>query len=186
MEFFFLIIGNVFDLTDSRQEDVGSTIFWNGLILFGYPWNLWQENILKYTTAGVIKKLFCQSNLNKVKKKVSCMINKKHTLSAKKGVYYKVDKTSDKRWYDIETTSKQRLNNVETTLKQRRQRWNNVHPTFKSNLISTLIQRWKLMLNQRWFNVVVLAGLHFVFYVRFRLASSIKQMYDYPSLYIHE
>ena len=91
------------------------------------------------------------------------MINKKHTLSAKKGVYYKNDKTSDKRWYDIETTSKQRWNNVETTLKQRRQRWNNVHPTFKSNLISTLIQRWKLKLNQRWFNVVVLAGVAKIF-----------------------
>ena len=61
-------------MTYRRQEDVGSTMFWNGLILFGYPWDLWQENILKYTAAGVIKKLFCancQSNLNKVKKKGS-------------------------------------------------------------------------------------------------------------------
>ena len=37
---FFLIIGNVLDSTDRRQEDVGGTIFWNGLILFGYPWSL--------------------------------------------------------------------------------------------------------------------------------------------------
>ena len=41
------------------------------------------------------------------------MIYKKHTLSAKKGVYYKVDKTSDKRSYNIETTSKQHWNNVD-------------------------------------------------------------------------
>ena len=40
------------------------------------------------------------------------MINKKHTLFAKKGVYYKVDKTSDKRWYNIETTSTQLSNPI--------------------------------------------------------------------------
>ena len=38
--FFFSFIGNFLDSTDRRQEDVGGTIFWNGLILFGYPWNL--------------------------------------------------------------------------------------------------------------------------------------------------
>ena len=82
------------------------------------------------------------------------LINKKHILSAKKEFITRLIK----RQINVDTTLKQRQNNVETTSKQRRQRWNNVHPTFKSNLISTLIQRWKLMLNQRWFNVVVLAG----------------------------
>ena len=77
------------------------------------------------------------------------MINKKHTLSAKKGVYYKVDKTSDKRWYNIETTLKQRRNNVETTsttLKQRPPNFQiqpnfNVDTTLKIDVESTLIQR---------------------------------------------
>ena len=77
------------------------------------------------------------------------MINKEHTLPAKKGVYYKVDKTSDKRWYDIETTSKQRRNNVETTsttLKQRPPNFRiqpnfNVDTTLKIDVESTLIQR---------------------------------------------
>ena len=73
------------------------------------------------------------------------MINKKHTLSTKKGVYYKVDKTSDKRWYGIETTS--------TTLKQRPPNFQiqpnfNVDTTLKIDVESTLIQRccacWKM------------------------------------------
>ena len=57
-----------------------------------------REHIKVYCSRSDKKFILSQSNLNKVKKKDSCMINKNNILYLpKKVVYYLVNKTSDKR-----------------------------------------------------------------------------------------
>ena len=98
-----------FDRSQTRGRWLHHILEWTGIIRLSMEF-VTREHIKVYCSRSD-KKLFCAKVIwIKWKKRFLVWLIKKHT---KKGVYYKVDKTSDKRQYNIETTSKQRWNNVD-------------------------------------------------------------------------
>ena len=130
-----------FDRSQTRGRWQHHVLEWTNIIRLSMEF-VTREHITVCCSRSDKKNILCQSNLNKVKKRFLVWLIKNILYLPKKGVYYKVDKTSDKRWYDIETTSKQRWNNVD-----------NVETTSTQLSNPTKFTRWYNVENWCWINV---------------------------------